>query len=771
MYSCFKFFFLVLFISSSKLFGNEIKGIIVDSVSNLPLENATIKLSKFNQGDSLKITLSKSDGSFIFSNIDNGKYNMTVSYIGYQSKEIYLDLMNNSELVIKLINSTTVLNEVLISANKQLVYKEQGKIIYQIEGGIWQNSGSAQDIIGRIPIIKGRGSSFLLFGSKIVFLLDGKPMETPGFNLEMALANLTSTEIDKIEILQNPPQSLSRYGNTIINIKSNKLKDNGSLVNLTNSYGFSINHRFNNNVKYSFKKNEFLANFQFTHGIGWLTTKSESLRQIYEPSFSDFKDFDELLNKYNNGALKVGFEYSKPKIGSINFELQINNKNNNDHNFQKSVFDIDMKIDSIIILSEAQSRIHNNFINFDYKKKVSSLININLNIENCLYRNDNSQLFVFNNKNLENPWDRKISYNNIYLQNESQIKNLFITYGIYFKNSNSATNFLQSIDQSNASSINFSYKENLISYFSNAKRSYEKGELSFGLNLEQNRITGNSQVYYKQIKFINFLPTLNYNFNFSETSSIGVSYERGIIRPDFEWLNQQEVYKNPFFNHVGGGVLSPIIYDNINLTSTLNQNLTLTAIYSNQKNRFSFIPFITKENFISYSAINVDKYYYLYLSAAYEKDFSNWWHFSVDLSGYYSKTNSKTFQRVNSGVTYQLSTSNFFTINKQNKFGITTSYNSIDHSDLYDFLEQFSLNLDYNKSIFKGKVNLSCSLSDILNTIKDRYFYDYKQLKVLDKYKNETRRFRLVLSYKFGNNNVKDKAKPSISDSNSSRLN
>lgn len=69
----------------------EVKGITADSLTSKTLDYITIGL-KTDKNIPVKSTLSKSDGSFLFSGIKPGKYLIAVIAVGYRAKTLTVDL-------------------------------------------------------------------------------------------------------------------------------------------------------------------------------------------------------------------------------------------------------------------------------------------------------------------------------------------------------------------------------------------------------------------------------------------------------------------------------------------------------------------------------------------------------------------------------------------------------------------------------------------------------------------------------------------------------
>ncbi|MES2797400.1 MAG: outer membrane beta-barrel family protein [Bacteroidota bacterium] len=759
-----RFYFILLSIiafhlnsATAKVFDLKVRGVILDSISQAPIENATVQILFEKQP--YKTALSKYDGSFNIPVIENGQYELTISHVGYKTYTIPISINEgvNLNFTIKLQLDQIDLKEITVKANKPLISQKNGEITYQIEGGIWQNSGNALNVINRIPILKGRsGSAYLLFGSKVVFLLDGKPIESMGVTLDAVLSNFGSDEIDKIELLLSPPPSLARFGRPIVNIKTIKLKDNGSLFNLNHGYCRGINDRFNNGIKYSLKENNLLLNVAFLQSHITQLSKTSSIKEITPLRFNDIEN---IHSKSNLLDYKLAGEYSTVKLGTVNFSYDHRNLSSPINRNAIGRYYLINKIDSLSLFADTKTKSYQDLAGLDYKKTFSQYFNVKASFEIGQYDINNQENItvarIEEQSKFANPWSRNIKFQNYYLENESKFGDLKLTAGLFYKTSESLTEYIKNVGSPTNTNNSFTYLENIFSTFVNSNIVKGKTDITLGLNLEKTAIDGLNNSDSKKVDFYSLLPSLSINHQISETKSLNISYNRGINRPEYEWLNQQELFRNPYNKHVGGGVLLPTIYNKVSLTSTFASGLTLSGIYSNQTNRYSFFPFITNSNTINYSAINISNFYYLYGSVSFQKYLSKIWYFSTDLSGYYSNLKSKDYGIKNSGYTQQFSVSNYLTFKKIGQFGLTSTYNTTDFADAYKFLPQFSLNIEYSKSIFRKNGTVNLSFSDLTNSLKDRYVYQLNSFSVRDNYKFETRLLKLSVNYKLGNKSVK----------------
>ena len=109
-------FILSLFIFKSSLLAQNsvLKGKILDISDGEPLIGATVKINYNNLG-----TTTNFDGDFVFENIQNGDYLLTVSYIGFLEQVIEIKVNRNSVRIpnIMLVSNNTSLSELEVIAD------------------------------------------------------------------------------------------------------------------------------------------------------------------------------------------------------------------------------------------------------------------------------------------------------------------------------------------------------------------------------------------------------------------------------------------------------------------------------------------------------------------------------------------------------------------------------------------------------------------------------------------------------------------------------
>lgn len=91
----------------------DLSGKVVDQKTDQPLTGAHIRLINQN-----KTTTTDAEGEFFFSNLDGGKYEMKVSFIGYKPYRDIINLNNDRAITINMEQRAIMSDEVIISATR-----------------------------------------------------------------------------------------------------------------------------------------------------------------------------------------------------------------------------------------------------------------------------------------------------------------------------------------------------------------------------------------------------------------------------------------------------------------------------------------------------------------------------------------------------------------------------------------------------------------------------------------------------------------------------
>lgn len=225
--------FLLKFLILSASAQITIDGTLLDSTDRQPLVFANIALL---QSDSVFLSGTTTDdhGRFMLSVSDTGKYFLRVSYLGYGTQWIPLNVSAANTSVqlgdMLIAKSGQELTEVVITAQKPMYSSDGEKKIYNVSEDPSVQGGVANDALQNAPgvYVDMEGNITLRGVSGVEIWINDKPSRISAEGLKSFLQQLPANSIDRIEVITNPSARYSAEGTGgIINIVTRtKIKKN-----------------------------------------------------------------------------------------------------------------------------------------------------------------------------------------------------------------------------------------------------------------------------------------------------------------------------------------------------------------------------------------------------------------------------------------------------------------------------------------------------------------------------------------------------------------
>jgi outer membrane receptor protein involved in Fe transport len=236
----------------------KITGKVIDSVTNQPVDYATISVYKQGAASPFNGASTDPNGNFTVSGIRPGDYKVTIDFLGYKRKTIaHVTLGNGSKNAvlgtILLAPAQNQIKQVNITARAATVENKIDKLVYNPGNDLTTQGGQALDVLQKVPMVSVdiNGNVELLGSSSIEFLINGKPSTIFGASITDALQAIPASQIKSIEVITNPGAKYDASGTGgIINIilKDNNIQGVNGSVNL--SAGTRLeNGSFNINAK------------------------------------------------------------------------------------------------------------------------------------------------------------------------------------------------------------------------------------------------------------------------------------------------------------------------------------------------------------------------------------------------------------------------------------------------------------------------------------------------------------------------------------------
>ena len=172
----------------------KITGTVIDSITNAAVEYATVSIKK--QGGTVETggTLTDPSGAFKLENLSPAKYEITISFLGYNDVVLKDIETTGRKPDINLGNisispNALLLNEVVVSGEASLIESKVDRLVYNAEKDISIAGGDASDVLRKVPLLSVDidGNPSLRGSSNVRVLINGKPSGTMAGNVSDAL--------------------------------------------------------------------------------------------------------------------------------------------------------------------------------------------------------------------------------------------------------------------------------------------------------------------------------------------------------------------------------------------------------------------------------------------------------------------------------------------------------------------------------------------------------------------------------------------------------
>ena len=314
----------VLFLSSAiAQNGGKISGSVLKAEK--PAEGATVSLLRAKDSATVKLSVANKEGVFSFEKIGNGKYLVSITAVGHQKKfsdpvEVTPQQQTVELPAFSLIPVNKALAGVTVTASRPLIEQKIDRTVVNVDASITNIGTSALEVLEKSPgITVDRDGNISLKGKEgVLVTVDGRPTQLSGADLANMLRNMTSAQLDQIEIMTNPPARYDAAGTSgIINIKTKKSVTAGYNGSFTLGFSQGRYPKTNEGFNFNYRQNKvnFFSNLSHNYrkGFGVITFQ----RNLYNPNTAELENyFDQRADMLNEGKsynAKVGLDFFATK--------------------------------------------------------------------------------------------------------------------------------------------------------------------------------------------------------------------------------------------------------------------------------------------------------------------------------------------------------------------------------------------------------------------------------------------------------------------------
>lgn len=768
---------------------------------------ATIILKSAADSSMVKADITTETGNFTFERLKPGKYFAEASYVGLTENRTEIFEINDQPKtlpVIVLKENAKQLEEVVVTAQRALVEVKADRTVFNVQGTINSAGDNGLNLLRKAPgvLVDNNNSISVLGRAGVLVYVDGKRVPLTGDDLTSYLENLTSEQIDKIDIITNPGSKYEAQGNAgIIDIRLKKDKNLGSNGSLSTTYGHGRygTGNINANGNYRNKNLNTFGGVGYNKGIRW----NEMLFDTYQNGIRLYET-NRSINDYNGMNGRWGTDFFINKKSTIGFLVggQVNGSDNVSNNRTTISAETNPnKIDSILTApnTSANKRKQATFnVNYAYESGKNRL---NIDADYGAFRNDADHFqpnYYFNpgetvvvSQNI-NAYSTPVEIDIATVKADYETEILGGSLGLGTKFSNVATDntFLFYNIKNNVParddrrSNQFKYHENVYAgYMNYSKKLNGKWNASAGLRVENTDATGDLLAFLPELEeapvdfnYTSFFPSAGVTYQHKPEHSFSLNYGRRINRPDYNVLNPFREQLSELSYSKGNKFLQPEIVNNIELGYTFKYRYTFKLAYSNTSNQITRLigpdELDPRAGFISWDNLATQKLYSANISLP--VDITKWWNAYMNFSASY--TDNQADYGDGRVVDVQAGSYNFFqqhTFKLGNKwkgeisgwYGGPGVWGGV---FLYD--PSYSLNLGLQRKFINDKMNVRLSVGDITYQSGWSGVSRFNGQVGNGQGNWDSRRASLSISYDLGNSNVKSRRRNTGIEDESKRV-
>ena len=773
------------FFSTGLLFGQAggsiITGMVLEKTSKEAIEFATVQL--LHPVDSIVINTVVTDrkGKFILENIASGIYKLSCSFIGYEKiiMEVTVDQKKENVGTVEIGMLQKNMSEVVVTSRKSLLNTSIDRKVYNVTQDIMAQSGSASDVLKNIPSVEVNidGGVSLRGSENVMILINGRPSPLMGKTRAEVLQQLPANSIERIEVITNPSARYRPDGTSgIINIvmkKNTRAGWNGSvIVNAGNR------ERSNGNINLNYKpgKLNIFGNYSIRQDsrVRWNNINreyfdstgktnsyfSENNRSAARPlSNMATLGADYELDEHNSIGISGNYHYRKQVKYDVAKKFYYSKNYLLTGNFDRLRYDPEIeKEKDATVYWQHNFPTEDHELRFEFNASASDEVEDNhytnkyhfpvlpSSFDNTLIKQgDHQQQFTIDYTHpLSEDSKLEAGYDGAFNQVDLDF------YGEYYDTSQQQ--FIKDLVKSNR----FKYSEAIHALYGTYQHSYGKFGYVAGLRLEQVFLNGNLVTKDSLFRnnYFSLYPTLHFSYQLKK-GELQLNYSRRVRRPEGDDLNPFPEYQDPNNLRAGNPKLLPEITHSAEFGyKWQNQHFSFvpSLYYRYKQNGFTTVTIPLNDSVLLTTQQNLSNDRSAGLELIFSAKAGKFLTANLSSNLFYNRIDATNLGYGNNKSIISMSTTfnATTTVTKTTMWQVSVNYRSARLTPQGKVFANFVLNSGLRQDLFKKKLSITITASDIFNSLKQKSELQSLYLKQLSTGTRDARVIYLGISYRFG---------------------
>lgn len=749
-----------------------------------PLPSATVLLLDPSDSTLVKGNVTNNEGVYRIENLQSGKYLISVSMVGYQRKitdpiEVQEEPIQMDDII--LVEAIEQMDEVAVTARRPMFEQESDRLVFNVQQHITSSGNSALKLLQKTPgVIVDRQNSSIGMVAKgdVLLMINDKIQRTPTQALMARLQGMRAENVERIEVIRQPPAKYDASGAaSIIHIvlKENNRQGTNGTASITGGYGQREKAAFSLNLNTRHGKYNWYGDYTYNRNRSNNYEVNHFREYDYRGDTYYFQNYSTLRNyRIEQHTANLGLDIDLNDRTVVGFLLGGSTSDHvwgTDAKSRSANFVNDELIDETDFVFDQKTDMSMVTANANLLHKFGSAGQLNFDLDYAGIRFGNSGDLRKNRNSTESVaydrstpmefWITSIDYENQLSSRwtmEAGVKGTF-------NDTRTSTTVRSLSDEVWPESDLFAGRETideqiLAGYLSFDADISDKFSAEMGLRYEHYtyRLERENQEQIDNVISKPF-PIARLNYDIDSANTLQLGYNRSITRPAFFHLASFLALIDPSLIVYANPQLRPTFTNKLSLSWQRNSAI-VSLSYLDRTNEIYFYNTVDKEKHLQTSVpTNLDAENIIEASLSVPLYPSDWWEMNLNLSAFYHDLRDESnrpalFEKDIFTHTAQLNST--FQLGNNWSMGIDGMYMSrfLDGDQIKKDPPYFNLSI---RKEFSARSSLTIAFQDIANSMGKRD-WEYHQpavgIRTFGDNDFSERQIRITYTLTFGNQDL-----------------
>jgi hypothetical protein len=741
----FVFSIAMLFATSAKPQAS-IEGTLKDSTDHV-IPFVSVSLVNGDDSSLVKGSITDENGFFRIEKLFPGKYILYLQAMNYKKETIIITLDSLEKKIVnqKLSGFAGNLKEVEIISQKPLIEHLPDRVVINVENSIVSTGSSVFEILERSPgvHIDVEGNVSLKGKEGVAVWMDGKPLNITGDQLATYLKTMSSSVVEKIDLISNPSAKYDAEGTAgIIDIRTKKEKKNGINLSVYSTYTQGRYPKLINGLNFNSrtKKMNWFGSYDYSYRKEFYDLHLD--RTFYSEGIPDTRyiQHNYVVYPYKTHTARIGTDYflsSKSTIGLLLFgtSTRYESSGSSSSNAYNGENVLQYYYNTQSVSNEIRD---NGSVNLNFKSSIDTTGGqVSADLDYATYNSPISQYIesfytdpagnqyqppAYVNTDVKarlNIYSGKVDFSKTVAGSkfEAGLKSSYVNADndkVFYN----TVNNIQTIDSGKTN--HFLYDENINAAYLSIGREFKNFSFQLGLRTEQTIIHGdqvtNSTAFSQN--YTQFFPNASLQYKPNDINDFTLGFNRRINRPSYQSLNPFIIYVDPTFWRAGNAYLQPEYSQSVEFGYSHGEILYVNAYYSHSLHNIGVVllqddvrklTIQTEENmkFADYYGLNVT------LQLKLLKIWNSNTTFSMYNGNYAGFQQGESYERGN--TVFDIYSTNSLLLPANFSAELTLNYHTKEVYNIIDLESKFVCNLGIKKSLLEKRLTCKLSFNDIFH--------------------------------------------------------